>query len=213
MNNEKFESFEEAIEEGDKITLVKFNEFGFPYVLKTIVKSVEFRTYGQYPEVLQIIHKPLRKRSDYKLIIKPFEQVIIWKGWHEVDAEMYRSSDSTNGVTTRTSLSCFSNEYMEIALNSIKVKPILANRIFNKEMKNDFIYQISSSEGTHYFSYEEIQNKFVITGNNKRKSSRLELQNQPIISGHSPMWGGYHNGKGVIRYEFSGELQVLLVNN
>jgi hypothetical protein len=64
------------------------------------------------------------------------------------------------------------------------------------------IYQFVSQRNTYIMTKEEVL-KLNLRGFNGNKSSRFELQGEPIVNGFiGPMWNGYNDkGQAVIRYE------------
>lgn len=112
----------------NKITIVKFSDFGFPIAIQTVLNSVEVKPYAQYSESLVLIHKPKRKRSLWKNTILPNESVIILEGWHNVDSEKltYNTLEENENITVKQSkYGSFDNNFLKDVLNYIKADPIV----------------------------------------------------------------------------------------
>lgn len=123
--------FTEAVEqltEGRKVTIMKFNDFGWPVVFNTVIERLEVKPYAQYKESLKIIHKPKRKRSLYSNLILPKEELLVFDGWLDIDTDnlMYNVTKDNEHVTVKQSkFGCFDSQFMADALNSVGVKPIV----------------------------------------------------------------------------------------
>lgn len=211
MKNVKFIEFANEVKEGQKVTILNFNDFGFPATTQTTIKEAFVKSYAQYDNALFIIHKPKRKRTYIRKVFTPNETVLIFDGWHELKTDMFVNSSKTHNAITQNSLPCFDSKYIDIVLQSAKVKPMLANSSTMKfeddpeEQAKENIYQVvSKSEGTKYYTLEEMKNKYTLNGYNTRTNIRLELQGQPIFKElMGAMWGGVKDNLNVIRYECS----------
>ena len=117
----KLETINSIWENGRKYTLVKFNDFGFPYSMPFTAHDFRIQPYAQYPETGLLVIKPKGKRNLRGIRIYPHSKFLIFKGWVDPDVEMYRDYDfSDDGqVECKKSLLCFASEYMEIARNSV----------------------------------------------------------------------------------------------
>ena len=100
-----------------KVTMFGLSEFGFPVTRQTTVR--EATRNGRYVE---LIHKPKRKRRWFKKTVQPSEEIYVFDGWIEINAEMYTET-SSNGH--RMSKQCFSEEYTTDALKSAGQEPLM----------------------------------------------------------------------------------------
>ncbi|MEX3623568.1 hypothetical protein [Viridibacillus arvi] len=74
------------------------------------------------------------------------------------------------------------------------------------------IYQVVYVGNTEYLTYEELQEKYEITGFNENSWNREELQGEPKLAGIlGPMYNGMKDGKVVIRYESQKAYNLLSV--
>jgi hypothetical protein len=105
--------------EGEKVTIVKFNDFGFPVVFNTVINKVENKPYAQYNEALWITHKPKRKRNLYRNIILPNESLLVYKGWINIDKEqlLYDTSKDDNMIIRQSKYSSFDDQYLHDVIN------------------------------------------------------------------------------------------------
>lgn len=67
----------------------------------------------------------------------------------------------------------------------------------------EFIYQVVTTTGAKYFeTLDDLLDNYMINEWNSNPRHREELQDQPKLDGLiGPMFGGYKDGKTVIRYE------------
>lgn len=123
--------FTEAVEqltEGRKVTIMKFNDFGWPVVMNTVIERLEVKPYAQYKESLKIIHKPKRKRSSYYNMILPKESLMVFDGWLDIDTDKLINNvlEDNDRVTVKQSkYRCFDSQFMVDALNTIGNEPIV----------------------------------------------------------------------------------------
>jgi hypothetical protein len=97
----------------EKVTIVKFSEFGFPVVFETVLNKVINEPYAQYKESLILIHKPKRKRSLWKNRILPNESLLVYHGWLNVKDELFYHVTKTAGMTIKESkYGCFDDQYL-----------------------------------------------------------------------------------------------------
>ena len=143
----------EQLQEGQKVTIFKCNDFGFPYTLQTKIEKVEYKDYAQYKSIPCIQHRPKRKRTSYVIKFTDNEKTLIFDGWVDINVDMWATSNTnSNGVTTRRSLQCFDNGYFDIAMKQaaqLNIKPII-----------------------HYNSQEDIIDKYTI----KDQDTILDLE-------------------------------------
>jgi hypothetical protein len=100
--------------EGEKVTIVKFNDFGFPVVFETVLKGIANKPYAQYNEALWITHKPKRKRNLYRNIILPNENILVYRGWLNIDINKsaYTISNEKGMVVQQSKYGCFDDQYL-----------------------------------------------------------------------------------------------------
>jgi hypothetical protein len=205
--------YEEAVQKiqaGGKYTLFGYNSFGFPVIMHTTIHKAYIGSYAQYNHTLVIEHQPKRKRTVYKQHLLPDETFILWEGWLNIDNSDFWKTERQEEVTVRKSRLAFDNQYIREKLQNVKVKPIaILDRDYHINVnKIEFIYQVVTEDGSEYYTFDELFSKYNFVDLNKR--GRIELHNQPCIAGLiGPMWGGYEDGKAVIRYETQEMYQLM----
>lgn len=112
---------------GEKVTIIKFSDFGFPIARNTTLNKTESLPYAQYNESLQIIHKPKKKRSYFRMTVLPNEEILIYKGWLNIDTEKltYDIEQTENMTVQRSKYGCFDKNYLTDIMNSVKAAPIV----------------------------------------------------------------------------------------
>lgn len=65
--------------EGEKITLIKFNDFGGLSTSKGIFKGYKAGRYAQYNDTVKFIYRPEKKRKDYYLWL--YKDFLLYRGW------------------------------------------------------------------------------------------------------------------------------------
>ncbi|MFS1518540.1 hypothetical protein V1503_19065 [Bacillus sp. SCS-151] len=110
-----------------KVTIIKFSDFGFPTVIHTNLFETINEKYAQYNESLRIVHKPKRKRSFYSNRILPKESILVYSGWVDIDQDILTNNiEQSNKMTVKQSkYNCFDNQYMQDVINTIQVKPLI----------------------------------------------------------------------------------------
>ena len=123
------EQFSKAhLKRGQKITVIRINDFGGISVMNTTVDSVEYGKYAQYDRAVKLIHKPQNKRGLYYNHF--YNEVIIYDGWVDVpDSLFWETTKSEGGLICRKTiyLSCDRAQY-DVVLDYFKqrgVKPII----------------------------------------------------------------------------------------
>lgn len=98
---------------GEKVTIVKFSEFGFPVVFNTVIDKVENKPYAQYNEALWLTHKPKRKRNLYRNIILSDESLLVYRGWLNIDTDklMYNVSNESEMIIRQSKYHSFDRQY------------------------------------------------------------------------------------------------------
>lgn len=107
-----------------KFTLVKYGEFGFLQAVKLNLVEVRVERWAQYPETVLLVGRPFGKRSLIGIRIKPQDRFAIWIGFLEVRTSMWVENERGDGVTIKKSLLSFDDEYLRMALDSVKEAPL-----------------------------------------------------------------------------------------
>ena len=115
----------DQLQPGQRVTIFKFSEFGFPYALQTTICSVEYQDYAQYRNIPHIYHKPKGKQKHYVLRITGYESLLVWDGWQDVDVDMYQSSSVSGDITIRQTLRSFDSRYFDLAIQQCKQEPLI----------------------------------------------------------------------------------------
>jgi hypothetical protein len=117
----------DTLNQHEKVTIIKFSEFGFPVIRNTVINKAEVKPYAQYNESLQLVHRPKRKRTSYRMTILPYEDVIIYKGWLDLDLEkLTYNIEEGKDVTVKQSKYCsFDNKFLNDVMKNIKAEPIV----------------------------------------------------------------------------------------
>jgi hypothetical protein len=112
---------------GEKVTIIKFSDFGFPIALNTTLHSAESKPYAQYNESLQIIHKPKKKRTHFRNTILPYQDVIIYKGWLNIDVEKlsYDTEENAHSIVKKSKYCSFDNQFLFDIVRTINADPIV----------------------------------------------------------------------------------------
>lgn len=124
----EFTEVVEQLTEGRKVTIVKFNDFGFPVVMNTVIERLEVKPYAQYKESVKIVHKPKRKRTPCYNMILPQESLMVFDGWLDIDTDKLTNEvikDNEHVTVKQSKYGCFDKQFMIDALNTVGVKPIV----------------------------------------------------------------------------------------
>lgn len=106
----------EDLKSHNKITILKFSDFGFPIYITLKLEDVFLKNYAQYNNCLQIQGKRPRKRKSSAYLIKPYENFIIYNGF--VDIVDY-TEKSTEGSVTITKIGmCFDEGNLLKSINT-----------------------------------------------------------------------------------------------
>lgn len=114
IEHEAFETAVKELQENRKVTIFKFNEFGWPVMYQTRIKDVEVTPYAQHKESLLIWHTPKGKRSKFGERVLPSNEFIAYDGWVEIDIDQltYHIESKSNDVTVkRSKYTCFDRNY------------------------------------------------------------------------------------------------------
>ena len=103
----KYNLVNEALKEGQKITIVSTNSFGGLYVIQTVYNSCKPALhYQNCPDDkigVTIVHKPKRKRSFFKTTIDYNADMIIYDGWVDINTDVLYNIERKDGVTIKHS--------------------------------------------------------------------------------------------------------------
>ncbi|PZT57474.1 hypothetical protein [Paenibacillus silvae] len=116
------------LEAGHKVSIVRFSEFGFPQLIHTVVESVNVNRYAQYDNALYITHKPKRKRTNWTDIILPYQEVLVYDGWIDLDIESVSQNTivSNRSITVKQSkYTSFDPQYMADIKSNLNLKPLI----------------------------------------------------------------------------------------
>ena len=118
--------------QGQKVTIVKFSDFGSLISPKITVNSVEYGKYAQYDKAVKLTYKPENKRSLYYNWYHSRSPVLVFNGWIDIPESLLWeeiSSDNHNVLSMRKTrfLSCDRKQFDVILdyFNSIGIKPII----------------------------------------------------------------------------------------
>lgn len=97
-----------TIDENDLITLVKFNEFGYPNTVHLKMQITYFDKYAQHEDCLYLqgIEKGKRKAVTY--VLKPHDLFVIYKGF--VNIKDFRTYETWNNHKVTCFGTCFDYE-------------------------------------------------------------------------------------------------------
>jgi hypothetical protein len=101
---------------GGRYTIFSLNDFGFPSIQKITFHEMEFTTYAQHRDVVNLIFTPYRKRKRYSKLFHD-QSFISCDGWQDVDESNVKDTltDSPDIRITKTKYSCFDARYFEDA--------------------------------------------------------------------------------------------------
>ncbi|OMD67629.1 hypothetical protein [Paenibacillus odorifer] len=116
----------------NKVTIIKYTDFGFPYAINTVIDSLVIKPYAQHKDSLFITHKPKGRRKLWEEVILPYQSFIIYDGWLNVDIDSLTkkviSSNSQLTVTTTNYVS-FDKRYMTDIVSSIPQTPLVSYNV------------------------------------------------------------------------------------
>ena len=116
------------LSEGQKITLVRMNDFGGIASRKVIFKSFEYEKHAQYDNAVKVVYRPEGKRSDYYQYF--YNELLVFDGWVDIPRELFwESVPSASGFYCEKTkyLSCDMAQY-DVVLDYFKkqgIKPII----------------------------------------------------------------------------------------
>ena len=98
---------------GDKITVIKQSDFGYPINIQLKLESIKLRDYAQYTNCIEIVGRSPRKRTSYRYIITPIQDFTIVEGFQVVNDT---AKVITDGDVKITNLGlCFSTDTLRRA--------------------------------------------------------------------------------------------------
>lgn len=109
---------------GQKATIFKYSEMGFPQSIQCTINNVEIRKYAQHDNLLHIIYTPKGKRTQYVCRVYDYSGYLIYAGHVALTDAMFVKSTQGDGVTVQESLTCFDGEYLLRAQRSTEQQPI-----------------------------------------------------------------------------------------
>ncbi|ODA07652.1 hypothetical protein [Paenibacillus polymyxa] len=124
----KFTKVTKQLKPESKATIVKFDEFGFPVVLHTVIKGVGIEPYAQYNDSLVIEHQPKQKRKLWETRVLPYEELMINDGWIDIDTDkaMHNVIKSDEYVTIKQSkYRCFDKHFLKDIKALINQQPLV----------------------------------------------------------------------------------------
>lgn len=127
-SNSKYSKAVEALNalQGEKITILKFSDYGFPIVIHTTLKEASNVKYAQYNESLYIIHKPKRKRNFFSNRIMGSESITVYKGWINIDNKAgYTVERSPDVTVTKSKYGSFDKQFLEDSKQSTNETPVI----------------------------------------------------------------------------------------
>lgn len=113
--------FSAGMKPGERYTLLRFSEFGFPVVHKFTLHEVRCTTYAQYGDVASLRITPYRKRSLCALTLYN-QSFAIFKGWQDLDSNLWNETvRKGNGIKVeRTKYACFDYRFFEECQTALK---------------------------------------------------------------------------------------------
>ena len=120
------EIFESLV--GDKATIFKYSDFGFPLSIPCQIMKVYREDYAQYKNMLCVVYKPKGKRTCYVFRVYDYSTYMVYAGHVTLNTDMFVSHSVGEMVTTSQSLECFSDSYIERAIASTDKKPLVIVR-------------------------------------------------------------------------------------
>jgi hypothetical protein len=124
---------------GQKVTIFRFSEMGFPVSMPCTITGIERKKYAQYDNLLHVFYKLPRKKGLYVIRVYDRTSLLVYVGHVALRDSMFVSSEESGACTVRKSLVCFSDKYFEIALSSTEEKPVinLRHKIIEEEEEED----------------------------------------------------------------------------
>lgn len=99
---------------GQRYTIFRMNDFGFPVAQKITFESMDLTTYAQHWDTVGMVYRPFRSQKSYRTFF--FEgSFAICEGWQDLPENFgYEVLKSTSEVTvSRSKYLCFDSRYFE----------------------------------------------------------------------------------------------------
>ncbi|MEK4006364.1 hypothetical protein [Paenibacillus sp. FSL H3-0333] len=132
LDSSSYSAFTEVastIQPGQKVTIVKFSEFGFPYAVNTTIDSLVVKPYAQHKDSLYVTHKPKGKRKLWRDVFHPFQDFIVYDGWLNIDIDsLTKKVVSSNSTMTiiQGNYNCFDRRYLSDIVSAVSQSPLVA---------------------------------------------------------------------------------------
>lgn len=105
-----------SLQIGERYTLVRFGMMGFLHSISFELIDYQLEPFAQHPETESLVIRPRGKQKLAQIRILENDDLLVYRGWIEVDTEMYVSTEqSVTGFTCRKSLLTFANRRAENA--------------------------------------------------------------------------------------------------
>jgi hypothetical protein len=127
--NSMFNETVSNVKANNKVTIIMYSDFGFPYAINTIIDSFEIKQYAQHKDSLFITHKPKGKRKLWEEVIKPYQSFIIYDGWLNVDIDSITKSvirSDSSMTVIQGNYKCFDKRYLTDIASAIPQKPLIS---------------------------------------------------------------------------------------
>lgn len=115
------------LEAGQRITIVKYSDFGMMSVSKVTFHSYEIGQYAQYDNSVKMTFKPHRKKGLYYKWF--YGDVIIYNGWHDLpDTVLFDISYKEHCITQKSKWASFDRKQYDAILEYFAeqgLKPII----------------------------------------------------------------------------------------
>ena len=116
--------------EGEHYTLVYLSEWGFPVVEKMTYHGHSFTTYAQYSDVVKLYCTPYRKRSKHNRYITGDRELMIFKGWQDLNDKnsfLFEHNEAGKIRVLRSKYSCHDGRYLDDLRRAFR-NPVLIYR-------------------------------------------------------------------------------------
>lgn len=115
------------LEAGQRITIVKYSDFGMMSVSKVTFHSYEIGQYAQYDNSVKMTFKPHRKKGLYYKWF--YGDVIIYNGWYDLpDTVLFDISYKEHCITQKSKWASFDRKQYDAILEYFAeqgLKPII----------------------------------------------------------------------------------------
>ena len=122
------------LEAGQRITIVKYSDFGMMSVSKVTFHSYEIGQYAQYDNSVKMTFKPHRKKGLYYKWF--YGDVIIYNGWYDLpDTVLFDISYKEHCITQKSKWASFDRKQYDAILEYFAeqgLKPIINNDVTHR---------------------------------------------------------------------------------